>query len=224
MDKSVEIIFNSTAEKYDMQRNELIPLMNLFYGTAVEITNLNKEHAEILDLGAGTGLLTEWVIKKYPKAKYILVDIADGMLDIAKKRFNGLDNISFRVENYRSGISGGKYDAIISSLSIHHLNSTEKRQLYKNIFDALKDDGIFVNADQVKGEDDESEQIVKDYQLNHIENCSLSRKEKDNTYERIKLDKMDKMSDQVNMLKEAGFKSVDVYYKYYNYTVFRAKK
>jgi len=224
MDKSVATVFNSAAERYDMQRNELIPLMSTFYGTAAELTKINKDTGSILDLGAGTGLLTEWVMKKYPKAEYTLVDIADGMLDIAKERFKGASNISFKIEDYRSGISGGKYDAIVSAMSIHHLDSNEKRQLYKNIYDSLKNGGVFVNADQVKGEDDESEEIVKGYQLDYIENCSLSREEKDKTYERIKLDKMDTMSDQMCMLKEAGFRSVDIYYKYYNYIVFRAGK
>lgn len=224
MDKLMTKVFNSAAEKYDMQRNELIPLMNIFYGTAVELTNINNDNGRILDLGAGTGLLTEKVIKKYPNAEYTLVDIADGMLEVAKERFKGRDNINFKVEDYRNGINGGKYDAIISSMSIHHLDSNEKKRLYKNIFNSLKEGGVFVNADQVKGEDYQSEEIVKGYQLSYIENCSLSREEKDKTYERIGLDKMDKMSDQINMLKEVGFKSADVYYKCYNYTVFRTGK
>jgi len=224
MNKSVAKIFNSAAEKYDMQRNELIPLMDIFYGTAVELVKINNEKGKILDLGAGTGLLTKLVIKKYPNAKYTLVDIAGEMLAIAKERFETLDNISFNVEDYRVGISGGKYEAIISALSIHHLDSYEKRNLYKNIFNMLEEGGVFINADQVKGEDCDSEEIVKEYQLSYIENCSLLREEKDDTYGRIKLDKMDKMSVQINMLKEAGFKSVDIYYKYYNYVVFRARK
>jgi tRNA (cmo5U34)-methyltransferase len=224
MNKSMIRIFNSVAEKYDMQRNELIPLIDIFYGTAVELVKITNKNGKILDLGAGTGLLTELVIKKYPNAEYTLVDIAEEMLAIAKERFETLDNVSFNVEDYRDGISGGKYEAIISSLSIHHLDSYEKRNLYKNIFNILEDGGVFINADQVKGEDCESEEIVKEYQLSYIENCSLLREEKDETYGRIKLDKMDKMSTQINMLKEAGFKSVDIYYKYYNYVVFRARK
>lgn len=224
MNKSVATTFNKVAEVYDMQRKELIPLIDIFYGTAVELIKINTLSGKILDLGAGTGLLTEWVIKKYPKAEYILVDIAEEMLSVAKERFNGLHNIRFVVEDYRSGITGCKYGAIISSMSIHHLDSNEKRQLYINIFNSLEEGGVFVNADQVKGEDAESEDIVKNYQLNYIENCSLSREEKDTTYERIKLDKMDTMSDQVRMLKEAGFTSVDIYYKCYNYIVFRARK
>ena len=64
----------------DMQRNELIPLMDIFYGTAVELIKINNKKGKILDLGAGTGLLTKLVIKKYPNTKYTLVDIADEML------------------------------------------------------------------------------------------------------------------------------------------------
>jgi tRNA (cmo5U34)-methyltransferase len=224
MNKLMSKMFNSAAEKYDMQRKELIPLMDIFYSTAVELVKINNEKAKILDLGAGTGLLTELVIKKYPNAEYTLVDIAKEMLAIAKERFESVDNVSFNVEDYRDRISGGKYEAIISSMSIHHLDSLEKRNLYKNIFNSLEDWGVFINADQVEGEDGESEEIIKEYQLSYIENCSLSREEKDKTYERIKLDKMDKMSVQISMLKEAGFKSVDIYYKYYNYVVFRARK
>lgn len=122
-----------------MQRNELIPLMDTFYGTAVELVKINNEMGKILDLGAGTGLLAELVIKKYPNAEYTLVDIAEEMLTIAKERFERLDNVSFNVEDYRDGISGGKYEAIISSLSIHHLNSYEKKNLYNNIFNNLED-------------------------------------------------------------------------------------
>lgn len=113
--------------------------MNVFYGTAVELTKINNYKGRILDLGAGTGLLTEWIIKKYPKAEYTLVDIADGMLDVAKERFKGLDNISFKVEDYWNGISGGKYDAIISSMSIHHLDINEKKELFKSIFNSLEE-------------------------------------------------------------------------------------
>lgn len=224
MDKGVKKIFNDVAERYDKERNKLIPFIDIYYGTARDLTTINDEKGKILDLGAGTGLLTQWIFEKYPTAQYTLIDIADEMLDIAKERFKNYKNINYMIEDYRDGIKGGKYNAIISSLSIHHLDSNEKCKLYKNIYDVLEDGGVFVNADQVLGEDEESEEIVKAVQLNYIENSSLSREAKDETYERLKLDKMDKCSVQIEMLKEAGFTSVDIYYKYYNYIVFRCRK
>lgn len=216
--------FNSVAEKYDRQREKLIPFMDMYYGTAVELVNLKSENGKILDLGAGTGLLTRFVLEKYPKANFTLVDIAEDMLKVARKRFENYSNVKFKIEDYRKGINDEKYDFIISAMSIHHLDTNEKRELYRNIYNALEDEGIFINADQVLGEDEDSEEIVKGYQLNHIENCNLSREDKDATYERLKFDKMDTMSIQMQMLREAGFSSVDIYYKFYNYIVFRAKK
>ena len=224
MDNNIAKKFNLSAEKYDMQREQLIPLMSVFYKTAAEMVSLKTENGKVLDLGAGTGLLTKWVIKKYPNAQYTLLDIAEDMLCIAKERFKGNNNVQFKVQDYRNEVFTEKYESIISSLSIHHLDANEKLNLFKKIYMSLDDNGVFVNADQVKGEDELSEKIVKDYHLNVIRNSSLSIFEKEKTYDRMKLDKMDTMNDQLDMLKSVGFKSVDVYYKYYNFVVFMAKK
>ena len=224
MNDNVKCIFNLVAEKYDKERRELIPLFDVYYGTAVQILNLENTKGKILDLGAGTGLLTSMIMKKYNDAHYTLIDIADEMLTIARKRFEGVNNVTYLVDDYRKGIVGGKYDAIVSGMSIHHLDFKEKENLYKDIYNSLEDNGVFINVDQVKGEDEESENIIKGYQLNHIENSILSREAKGRTYNRLELDKMDKYSDQEKMLRQAGFKSVDVYYKYYNYIVFKASK
>lgn len=224
MDKNIATKFNLCAEKYDMQREQLIPLMNLFYKTATQMVSLKSEGGKILDLGAGTGLFTKWVIEKYPKAQYTLLDIAEDMLCIAKERFKGYNNVQFKVQDYRNEVFSEKYESIISSLSIHHLDTNEKLNLFKNIYESLEDNGVFVNADQVKGEDEESEKIVKDYHLSIIDNSSLSIFEKKKTYDRMKLDKMDTMSTQLDIIKSIGFNSVDVYYKYYNFVVFMAKK
>lgn len=47
------------------------------------------EAATILDLGAGTGLLTEKVIQRYPAANIYAVDLSSKMLQIAQPRLNG---------------------------------------------------------------------------------------------------------------------------------------
>ncbi len=224
MDTRVSKIFNEVSEKYDIQRKSLIPMMEVFYGTGAELVKLKNKNGKILDLGAGTGLFTKYVIKDYPEAHYRLIDIAEEMLDVAKQRFSEFENVKFKVQDYRKDIGEDSYDVIISSLSIHHLSSEEKEKVYKNIYNALDKDGIFINADQVKGEDEESEKLVKGYHVEHIKNCTLSEEDKEKTYKRMELDKMDTMTDQIKMLKNAGFKSVDVYYKYYNFIVFRAEK
>ena len=66
MDNRISDAFNNVAEKYDEQRRMLIPLMDIFYGTGAELVKINNNKGKILDLGAGTGLFTKYVIEKYP--------------------------------------------------------------------------------------------------------------------------------------------------------------
>ncbi len=87
-DTEIKIKFDSIAKQYDEQRRELIPCYDDFYNIATESLELSTELPKILDLGAGTGLFSNYVINKYPKAELILVDISEKMLDIAKKNFN----------------------------------------------------------------------------------------------------------------------------------------
>ncbi|MEA1990230.1 MAG: malonyl-ACP O-methyltransferase BioC [Pseudomonadota bacterium] len=51
----------------------------------LELTTI--EPKTILDLGAGTGLLTEQVIRRYPSAQLFAVDLSPSMLKIATPRF-----------------------------------------------------------------------------------------------------------------------------------------
>ena len=51
----------------------------------LELTTI--EPKTILDLGAGTGLLTEKVIRRYPNAQLFAVDLSPSMLNIATPRF-----------------------------------------------------------------------------------------------------------------------------------------
>ena len=148
MNNEIVTAFNEVCKKYDTQRKELIPYMDIFYGTVVDLVSLKNEKGKILDLGAGTGLLTQYVLNKYPKAQYTLVDIADEMLEMARERYKSSHNILFKTVDYRNELCGDNYDAIISALSIHHLDTHEKEKLYRNIFDALKNGGVFINADQ----------------------------------------------------------------------------
>lgn len=43
------------------------------------------------------------------------------------------------------------FDAVISSLSIHHLDDIDKRKLFTRIYDSLPNGGLFVNYDRNQG-------------------------------------------------------------------------
>ena len=76
------------------------------------------------------------------------MDIADEMLNVARKRFEGIENISYQTENYIHKLPDILFDTVISALSIHHLEDKDKKKLFARIYDSLPDGGLFVNYDQ----------------------------------------------------------------------------
>lgn len=222
--RTIETLFNSVARQYDKQREKLIPCFHDFYKIAVENLNPLTSSPEILDLGAGTGLLSEFILQKYPNAKITLVDLSEKMLEIAKNRFKTHPSIHIICQDFTTYTVTKPYDAVVSSLAIHHLEDSDKIKLYNSIFSYLKNQGVFINAEQVSGEDEYFSKFYETRWRYQIENSGLTPDEINASYERIKLDKRSPILAQVTWLKNAGFKHVDCLYKYYDFAVLYAKK
>lgn len=216
--------FNENAEKYDSQRRKLIPCFDDFYSIPISIMEHHSSAPTVLDIGAGTGLFASFILNKFPEAKVTLIDISEKMINVAKERFSDFSNINYIVADYTSYEFENKFDIIVSSLSIHHLTDTEKKNLYSQIYNSLNDGGIFVNADQVLGHTASLEKLYKDDWKNKIEKSGLTEEEIFSAYERTKLDKMATLTDQLNWLEESGFNDVDCIYKYFNFVVMYGRK
>lgn len=216
--------FNKVSDDYDSQRKKLIPCYDDFYSIAIENLEFSTNQPKILDLGAGTGLFSKKVLEKYPQARIKLVDISDKMLEIASSRFIGNQNIEIKNEDYRFENYSDSYDAVISSLSIHHLEDEEKYKLYLNIYKWLNPNGIFINAEQILADNSYLRDLYSKKWKAKIESTDLNKKDIENAYERVKLDKRTPLNTQLDWLKEVGFENVDCLYKYYDFVVIWANK
>ncbi|GGA13394.1 SAM-dependent methyltransferase [Paenibacillus marchantiophytorum] len=217
--------FDQIAEKYDSQRKKLIPCFDDFYRIAASLVQADHPAPRILDLGAGTGLFSSYVLHQFPGAHITLIDLSEGMLDVAKLRF-GEDSahLTFVAGDYSHFESAETFDCIISALSIHHLEDPAKEALFHHIFGLLKPGGVFVNADQVLGSSPFLDQLYRSDWTTKIEATDLTADALQAAYERTKLDKMAPLEQQLGWLREAGFADVDCIYKYYNFVVMHARK
>ena len=87
---SIKSVFDKAAQSYDQARRQLVPCFDDLYGTALDLIPFATDSAiRVLDLGAGTGLLSAFIAETFPHAHLTLVDISEGMLDQARKRFSG---------------------------------------------------------------------------------------------------------------------------------------
>ena len=178
----------------------------------------------VLDLGAGTGLLTYYWFKECKTAQYVLVDIAEEMLEVSKKRFAGLANVSHQVMDYTKQLPDGKFDAIISALSIHHLDDRQKNELFCRIYESLPAGGIFVNYDQFCAGTTMMNRWFDSYWEKQLYTSGLTDRDIELWKERRKLDRECSVEKEVEMLHQCTFADVKCLYSYHKFSVIIAIK
>jgi len=223
--EKVKAAFDAIASEYDAQRKWIIPEFEDFYQNTIRAADWPGLDPSILDIGAGTGLLSALLLEKFPRATLTLMDISENMLEVAKERFSGRNGISYRPIDYRTRSLGGPYDLICSALSIHHLENNEKRDLYGRIYSALNAGGVFLNAEQVEGETPDQHRRNMEYWDDFVRSGPLPESAWRSAMERRDtLDKVEKLSVQLAWLREIGFSPVDVVYKNRMLAVMRGRK
>lgn len=225
---SIDQAFNASIAYYDEWMQNALPNYADLFGTAKELMPFDPaQPIEVLDLGAGTGLFSQHVLEKYPQARFVLYDVAEKMLGVAKERFKAhLAQFEFVVGDYRELQQATReFDLVISSLSIHHLSDDEKQALFRQIYGVLRKPGVFLNVDQIRAETS----FLRDLYWNHwLEQVRGRNMPEELIQESIKrrqtYDKDASMADQLRWLSEAGFVNVDCVYKNYFVGVFMGMK
>ncbi len=89
---------------------------------ALNLTNLLPEMAtpRILEIGCGTGFLTENILKKYPNGQFDITDLSDEMLRFCSNKYSA-DNTNFFTLDGDNLKDLDKYDLIVSSMAIQWL-------------------------------------------------------------------------------------------------------
>lgn len=225
MKNNVKEAFDRSAESYDRARRQLIPCFDEYYGAALSLVPFGADDKfSVLDLGAGTGLLSALVHDRFPNAHITLADISDKMLEKAAARFKDSPELfDYIIADYTAGIKGS-YDCIVSALSIHHLTSDEKQKLFSDIYSALPEGGMFINADQALGASPEIEKIYRADWFEKVKCSGLSEQDIASALERLKEDKMDTLESQLVWIKHAGFSLVNCWYQNYSFMVVSGTK
>lgn len=223
--------FGQDATSCDGQRRRLIPCFDAFYGTvpAILAPRLAPESGRgrrILDLGAGTGLLTAVLRERYPAVAATLIDGSPEMLEQAAQRFPAEEGAEAPVRciagDYRALDlrEGGPWDAVVSALSIHHLVDADKERLYGCVHDALAPGGIFVNADQVAAATPALEgRMTLDWEES-VRAAGLPEKDLEAARARMLHDRCATAEAQLDMLRRVGFRDVDVWFRDRRFCVF----
>ena len=119
-------------------------------GEGVLLEHLPRDARRVLDLGTGDGRLLALLQAERPEMLGVGVDFSELMLGAARERFAGEERIELVAHDLAEPLPPlGRFDAVVSSFAIHHLEHERKRSLYGEVFDLLEPGGVFANFEHV---------------------------------------------------------------------------
>ncbi len=219
--------FEAEAHEFDQIMLKLIPYYPAMIDALVSAVPFESDRSiRVLDVGSGTGNITERVLRRFPSARGTCLDFSEKMIAISRHKLRAFPNVNFAVGDCREFAWPERYDAIVSSLALHHLETDiERTTFHSRAFAALNPGGCFWNADVIVAES-ESMQSTFLEKWKEFMRRSVSEQEIDEVWLRRyrEEDHPVRLSSHLGWLKDAGFRDVDVIWKYYNFAVYGGVK
>ena len=171
-------------------------------GESVLLARIPRDAGRVLDLGTGDGRLLALLQAERPEMRAIGLDFSDEMLARARERFGGDGRIEVVQHDMTAPLPPlGRFDAVVSSMAIHHLEHDRKRAIYAEVFDALEPGGVFANFEHVASPTHRLHLAFYEAIGEPIENEDPS-------------DRLLDVETQLGWLRDIGFEDVDCHWKW----------
>jgi tRNA (cmo5U34)-methyltransferase len=178
----------------------------------------------ILELGAGTGTLSRYLLESFPKGHLTALDISPLMVETCVQVLAPFGSRALVLQTDLADAElGSGYHAVVSRLAIHHLEDGAKRALFGRVIKALLPGGVFVNSDLIAGETEaETEAMLAEWR-------DCMRAQGDDPVELAQWlvggdDVPSPTSGLIEWLLEAGFSDARVIWRRANFATLRAVK
>ncbi len=216
----------SVASVFDDMINRSVP----FYKENLElcanlIKKLTKEGAKVCDLGCSSANFLIFLASLRKDLKLFGVDNAPSMLEIAKSKAQAYGlNIEFFEANLCDFVFF-QSDVFVANYTLQFIRPPKRQELVNEIYKNLNKGGIFIMSEKILYEDAFLSKNMIELYADYKERQGYSKIEiaaKREALENVLIPYSEK--ENLDMLKNAGFKKIESIFKWVNFETFIAFK
>jgi tRNA (cmo5U34)-methyltransferase len=211
-----------SSSAYDQQIRATIPYYDNFHRETINLVRAAVPEPESwLDTGCGTGSLIQSAVSAFPVTTFYLADPSPEMLAEAKKKL--LPQYGSRVRFLEAAptqnlISSENptFDVVTAIQAHHYLDEAGRENATRNVFNLLKPGGLYVTFENIRPATEEGIAIGKSNWGNFQQAAGKSPEAVINHLQRFGVEYLPiTVEAHLRLLREAGFKTVEIFWLSY---------
>ena len=185
-----------------------------------------KEGLKVLDLGSSTAKFLLDLHSKMDVTMHLKgLDNSQAMLDRAEQKCQAFGaNIELEFADMLK-YEYDQEDVIVANYTLQFIRPMQRVELIKKLYDGLSDEGVFIFSEKVVFEDKTLDKELIDIYYDYKKEQGYSEYEiaqKREALENVLIPFT--IEENIQMCKDAGFKSVDTIFQWSNFVTFVSKK
>lgn len=226
--RSIEAYKTRRPQDYD----EFIQVAGVKHAEALDAVRdmIRVEPLSVLELGTGTGLLTERILKRHPRTRLTGVDGSSEMLRSGRGRLEPFGErfipvvSSFETCDWES-LPGRPFDLIVTSFALHHMEHSGYPRFFSRLLGLLRPGGQFLAADLIKSSFEGVWSHYLDVWVEARRRQTLERLGVSRGFDELRSEHLRDMEEEgdnpaplpdlVSWLSQAGFAEAEAHWRYY---------
>ena len=210
---------------YDERIINVLPYYREYHGQIMDLVKaMGYKEPDWLDTGCGTGTLAERVLAERDDVRFTLCDPSEKMLAEAKGKLAGRDIRFFNISSQQIAFESA-FDVVTAVQCHHYLQPEERRDAVEKCCRALRENGVFITFENIRMSTEESDAIALSRWAcfladhgNSAEDVQMHLNRRDIEVFPITIE------EHIKLLRECGFRSVDLIWTSYLQAGFWAVK
>lgn len=215
----------SVAEVFDEHVRKSIPRYDEFHEM---VTGLCQwfvfDGCEVFDLGSSTGTFVDEMISRYSSkhVKFHCIDNSPAMIEKSKEKLSGYVKDGHRITHECLNLEDYKFKSgagiIVSLFTLQFVNPGSRREIYRKVYESLREGGVFIVADKFYMGNGDVNDIFSDLHYDFKRTEGYSEEEIMAKRDSLRgIQKPDRLEVTIKSLQEAGFRETATFYQYLNF-------